>query len=220
MAYSYLADRKSIEPVAARVGRGHEQELRHFISESPWEAEPIEQVGALLAHLAEVEARGLHRTRACASLYTYCIYELRMSEDAAYRRVAAARVVKRFPLLLGPIERGELHLTGLLQLGPHLTDANLAEVLARAQFRTKKEIEKLVRLLSPLPDVPSRIEPLGLDRPRQRTTWGNFLAGRHPVRELPPDERPDNWLPVSNDAAPAASDSVLGYTQGRNAARS
>jgi hypothetical protein len=26
---------------------------------------------ALLAHLAEVESRGLHRTRACASLYTY-----------------------------------------------------------------------------------------------------------------------------------------------------
>ena len=41
---------------------------------------------ALLAHLAEVDARGLHRTRACASLYTYCIYELRLSEDAAARR--------------------------------------------------------------------------------------------------------------------------------------
>src|SRR5687768_1651422 len=58
-------------------------------------------LAALLAHLAEVEARGLHRTRACASLYTYCIYELRMSEDAAYRRVGAARLVKRFPVLFG-----------------------------------------------------------------------------------------------------------------------
>src|SRR5687768_12566873 len=173
-------------------------------------------LGALLAHLAEVEARGLHRTRACASLYTYCIYELRMSEDAAYRRVGAARLVKRFPPLLGAIERGELHLTGLLQLGPHLTDANLPEVTARAQFRTKKEIEKLVRLLSPLPDVPSRIEPLGLDRPRPRATWGNLLAGRHPVRELPSDERPDNWLPVSNDAVPAASDSGSEHAPARN----
>ncbi len=49
---------------------------------------------ALLAHLAEVEARGLHRTRACASLYTYCIYELRFSEDAAARRAGAAKLVK------------------------------------------------------------------------------------------------------------------------------
>jgi len=54
---------------------------------------------ALLAHLAEVEARGVHRTRACSSLYTYCIYELRMSEDAAFRRAAAAKLAKRFPAL-------------------------------------------------------------------------------------------------------------------------
>ena len=28
----------------------------------------------LLSHLAEVEARGIHRTCACSSLYAYCIY--------------------------------------------------------------------------------------------------------------------------------------------------
>jgi hypothetical protein len=78
-------------------------------------------LAALLAHLAEVEARGLHRVRACASLYTYCVYELRMSEDTAFRRVAASRWVTRFPPLLGAVERGEIHLTGLLLLGPHLT---------------------------------------------------------------------------------------------------
>jgi hypothetical protein len=177
------------------------------------------ELALLLAHLAEVEARGLHRRRACASLYTYCIYELRMSEDAAYRRVAAARLVKRFPMTFEAVARGELHLTALLLLGPHLTDTNVVEVLARAKFRTKKELVKVVRLLSPLPDVPSRIEPLGLERPRQRPTWGNLLAARHPVRELPPDQRPENWLPPSNevemhplptngenDAAPARND--------------
>ena len=42
-------------------------------------------LAALLAHLAEVEARGIHRLRACSSLYAYCVYELRLSEDAAYR---------------------------------------------------------------------------------------------------------------------------------------
>jgi hypothetical protein len=39
-----------------------------------------ELTAQLLAHLAEVEARGIHRTMACASIYTYCVYELRMSE--------------------------------------------------------------------------------------------------------------------------------------------
>jgi len=74
---------------------------------------------ALLQHLAEVEARGFHRTRRCSSLYTYCIYELRFSEDAASRRASAARLVKCFPALLDAIAAGELHLTGLLMLGPH-----------------------------------------------------------------------------------------------------
>src|SRR3954453_3710771 len=93
----------------------------------------------LLAHLGEVEARGIHRERACSSLYTYCIYELRFSEDAAFRRVSAARLVKRFPALYDAIASGELHLTGLLMLGPHLTPENHCEGLARAKHRTKKE---------------------------------------------------------------------------------
>ena len=86
----------------------------------------------LLAHLAEIGARGLHRTRACASIYTYCIYELRFSEDAAARRAGAAKLVKRFPLLLPAIANGELHLTGLLMLGPHFTPDNVVEVRPRA----------------------------------------------------------------------------------------
>ena len=115
----------------------------------------------LLVHLGEVEARGIHRTRACSSLYTYCIYELRFSEDEAFRRVSAARLVRRFPALLDALASGELHLTGLLMLGPHLTEANLADVLARAKHRTKRELAKIVRILDPLPAVPARIEPLG-----------------------------------------------------------
>src|SRR6188474_702203 len=57
-------------------------------------------LAALLLHLAEIEARGAHRSRRCASLYTYCIYELRFSEDAAARRSAAARFAREFPALL------------------------------------------------------------------------------------------------------------------------
>jgi hypothetical protein len=96
----------------------------------------------LLGHLAEVEARGIHRTRACSSLYAYCIYELRFSEDEECRRVAAARLIRRFPALLDAFASGELHLTGLLMLGPHLTEANLTEVLARAKHRTKREFNR------------------------------------------------------------------------------
>jgi hypothetical protein len=156
----------------------------------------------LLAHLGEVEARGIHRTRACSSLYTYCIYELRFSEDEAFRRVAAARLVRRFPALWDAVAAGELHLTGLLMLGPHLTEQNLSEVLRRAKHRTKKEIARLVRQLDPLPDVPARIEPLGPAPARvtpSEPTWDEFVTSLRPVRELAPGERPRDWTANAND---------------------
>lgn len=60
-------------------------------------------LAALLAHLGEVESRGIYRNKACASLQTYCVYVLRMSEDAAYRRAKAARFVKKFPVLVDAV---------------------------------------------------------------------------------------------------------------------
>jgi SRSO17 transposase len=37
-------ERKSIEPIAARVAPGHEQELRHFVNESAWDECAVEDV--------------------------------------------------------------------------------------------------------------------------------------------------------------------------------
>jgi 5-methylcytosine-specific restriction endonuclease McrA len=165
-------------------------------------------LASLLAHLGEVEARGIHRTRACASLYAYCIYELRFSEDEAFRRITAARLVRRFPALLDAVASGELHLTGLLMLGPLLTADNLVEVLARAKHRTKKELARLVRILDPLPQVPPRIEPLGPASSRlvpAAATWSQFMSALNPVRELEPGSRPRDWMERA-EAAPFAND--------------
>jgi len=161
-----------------------------------------EQLARLLAHLGEVEARGIHRARACASLCAYCTYELRLSEDSAFRYARAAKLTRKFPVLLEQIAAGEIHLTGLLLLGPHLTEENQREVLRLAKHRSKREIAKLVRL-DPLPDLASRIEPLGPARtgqPLTSATWSAFVQALSPVRELAPAERPRNW-PLLGDAA-------------------
>jgi hypothetical protein len=131
------------------------------------------------------------------------IYELRFSEDEAFRRVAAARLVRRFPALLDALASGELHLTGLLMLGPHLTEANLLQVLARAKHRIKRELARLVRILDPLPAVPARIEPLGPAPARlvpPEPTWQEFIASTCPVRELTPGDRPRDWIESANDS--------------------
>src|SRR6478735_1056897 len=78
----------------------------------------------LLAHLAEIEARGIHRERACSSLYAYCVHELRMSEDEAQRRCRAARLARQFPELLSMLAEASIHLTGILLIGRHLTPEN------------------------------------------------------------------------------------------------
>ena len=91
-------------------------------------------------------------------------------------------------MLLEAIAHGELHLTGLLMLGPHLTPENIVEVLARAKFRTKKELARLIRELHPLPLVPDLVEPLRPERrPLRRPTCEEYAASLAPaVRELAP----------------------------------
>src|SRR3954469_17943009 len=78
----------------------------------------------LLAHLVELEQRMLHLELGFSSLFAYCVEALGMSEGTAGRRVAAARVCRRFPEVFERVARGELHLCALCALAPHLTSEN------------------------------------------------------------------------------------------------
>jgi len=65
----------------------------------------------MLAHLGEMDARGLYRECACASMFAYCVQELHMSEAEAYLRIQAARLGRQFPLIVQLFGQGSLHLT-------------------------------------------------------------------------------------------------------------
>jgi 5-methylcytosine-specific restriction endonuclease McrA len=97
---------------------------------------------ALLAHLAEVDARKLYLPAAHPSMFSYCIHELRLSEDAAYKRIQAARMARQFPAIFTALADGRLHLSGVVLLAPHLTAANAEELLAAATGTRKAEIEE------------------------------------------------------------------------------
>ena len=109
-----------------------------------------------------------------------------MSEDEAQRRCRAARLCRQFPLLFEMLADASIHLTGILLLGPHLTDENHREVLARARYRRKREIEKLVAELAPRADVPARIEPLHVAARPSADHARKMAALCGPVRRLPP----------------------------------
>src|SRR5689334_7965601 len=78
----------------------------------------------VIVTLVEVEDRRIHLERACSSMFDFCTRKLGMSEGQAFRRITAARLVRRFPGLLQRIERGEIHLAALLLLRDHLDESN------------------------------------------------------------------------------------------------
>src|SRR5207237_2918719 len=82
------------------------------------------------------------------------------SEDEACRRVAAARIVRRFPVALDMIARGEIHLTGLLLLRDHLTLERGEELLREAAGKSKSELQHLLAKRFPRSDVMPTVQAL------------------------------------------------------------
>ena len=88
----------------------------------------------VLAHIAEFDSRELYLEAGYKSMHAYCVRELRLSEDAAYKRIQVARAAREFPVLFECVADGRLHLTVIVRLAPYLRPENAAELLA-AQTR-------------------------------------------------------------------------------------
>src|SRR6187399_2930791 len=114
----------------------------------------------LLAHLVELEQRMLHLELGFSSLFAYCVEALRMSEGSAGRRVAAARVCRRFPEAFERIARGDLHLCAVCALAPYLTHENATELFGACKGKTRRQIEELLAARFPRPDVREQIRRL------------------------------------------------------------
>jgi hypothetical protein len=98
----------------------------------------------LLAYIGEVEARKLHLTAGYISLDAYCIEELNMDEDRVAELIPAARVARRFPVLFTAVEEGRVHLAAVCLLAPHLTPANVDDLLAAATHQTESVIRRML----------------------------------------------------------------------------
>ena len=145
----------------------------------------------LIAALAEVDSRRLYLGQGCSSLFVYCTTLLRLSEHAAYGRIEAARAARRFPVLLEMLARGELTLTSLCLVAPHLTEPNHLDVLARVRRRCKREVEDIVASLRPTPDVPTvlRKVPGRTSATEQKTAVTIAPPQTRTVRAHPSDVR-------------------------------
>jgi 5-methylcytosine-specific restriction endonuclease McrA len=136
----------------------------------------------LLVYLGEVEERRLDAQSSCSSLFEFCMNELAMSEDEAWRRVTVARLAKRFPVVLDMLERGEIHLTAILMLREYLTEENHEALLHEAAGKTKSQVRELIAARYPRPNVSARIQELLRDAPPAASQKSGHVEPLSPER--------------------------------------
>ena len=135
-----LADHLSDDDLLARLGALATRELS--------------TTAELVAHLASLESRpSAYAAIGFGSLFAYCTQALHLSGDAACNRIDAAKICRRFPVILGLLGSGAVTLTAVRMLGRHLTADNHEAVLERAKGCTVSQIEDLIAELAPKPDV-------------------------------------------------------------------
>jgi hypothetical protein len=130
---------------------------------------------AILAHLAEVDSRRLYLPAAYPSMYAYCVGELRLSEQAAFKRIQAARTARRFPAIFAAVADGRLHLSSVILLAPYLTDETADELLNAAAHKTKSETEQLLAQRFPRTELLAWEQPIV---PSQTSSRDQLSPGR------------------------------------------
>jgi 5-methylcytosine-specific restriction endonuclease McrA len=114
----------------------------------------------LLGHLGEFDRRKLYAERGHPSLFSYCTRVLGYSEQAAYKRIQAARAARHHPILLERIASGTTTLAAAVILAPHLRTDNAASLLESASGKSKRELEDMAARLAPREEVPDLIRML------------------------------------------------------------
>jgi hypothetical protein len=104
-----------------------------------------------LLHLDEYDRRRAYLEAGYGSLWIYCTEALHLREGPTGRRIHAMRVLRRFPSLESALRDGTLCLTTIGLLGQVLTPENLDDLVARAAFKSKAEVDRLVASLQPRP---------------------------------------------------------------------
>jgi hypothetical protein len=156
----------------------------------------------VVAHIAEFDARRLYAAEGYPSMYQFCLRELRFSEDAAYKRIHAARLARAFPVIFEMLADGRLHLSAVVMLYAHRTCSFMDELIQDAVHKTRREIELMLAERFPSPDLPVRVRALGMPvmKPAEPSPPLPLAENRDPdpVQNTPPAH------PESLNSAPLA----------------
>src|SRR5450755_3984365 len=136
----------------------------------------------LLAHLAELDERRSYLDLGFTSWFAYCTEALGFCKSSAGRRIAVARVCRKYPEAFARVARGDLQLSVLSLLSQYLNAGNVAELFEACSNKSCEQVEELLaarfpkldvrdairrlpaRSVGRAPDGGSRLEPLSPDR--------------------------------------------------------
>src|SRR4030095_6325329 len=114
---------------------------------------------------------------AMPSMSAYCTQVLHLSEAEAHLRIAAARLSREHPILLGYLAEGRLSLSAIAPLAPYLTPENEHALVPCALDLSKNEVRKLVA------GIPSKA-----GRPPGSSDWLEELEFRATLRYVEEEE--------------------------------
>jgi 5-methylcytosine-specific restriction endonuclease McrA len=131
-------------------------------------------------------------------MFTYCVGELHLSEDAAYKRIQVARLARRHPAVLAALAEGRVHLTGLNLLAVYIKDlapSFVDELLEAATHRTKREIDLLIAERFPKADLQAEVRVIAPASTHAQALSSELTA--------PCSERPQPVASTATELAPA-----------------
>ena len=103
-----------------------------------------ECLAEVVRHLAEIDQRGVFRDWGYSSLFVYCRDGLGYVEASAYRRVQAARALKRHPEIYEKLKAGTLTLYGVGEVMKVQEREKRGELLQRVEGKSRREVEEIV----------------------------------------------------------------------------
>lgn len=150
--------------------------------------------------LAEIDARKAFAELGFGSLWDFCQQELRLTNGAAGRRIAAARLLREYPAAADFLADGRLGLTTFGMLRPILDASNHLELFAAASFKNEREVDELIRSRHPLAFVRDTIVRSIAAPPA--ATSNVSPASSHPGLAMTPPATGSTGLPSAQASSP------------------
>lgn len=164
-------------------------------------SEEREIVLSLLFLLGELDARREYKPH--ASLWQFCLKELRLHESQAFLRVKGARLIRKYPQAIPRLRDGRLTLSALVALRKVLNPKNAATLFEQVEGKSKQEILQIaaaaVAKIVPrnsIKDVPARVikVPSAIAELRRSDIESAAAAGAGPAGSDAGKELPQTFL--------------------------